>query len=54
MKKLEDLENERPAKEFAIITKDGKIVTYYKTSLRYFLNEFRNKGGIYWLYEGDE
>ena len=40
-------------KEFAIITKDGKIVTYYKTSLRYFINEFRNKGGVEWLYKGE-
>ena len=40
-------------KQFAVITKDGKIVTYFKTSLRYFLNEFK-KGGDYWLYKGDE
>lgn len=39
-------------KEFAVISKNGKIITYFKTSLRYFLKEF-TKGGAYWLYKGD-
>ena len=40
-------------KEFAIYTRDGKTVTYFRTSLRYFLNEYR-KGNAEWLYKGDE
>ena len=40
-------------KELAVYTKNGIMITYYRTSLRYFINEFNNKGGVEWLYKGD-
>lgn len=39
-------------KEFIIISKNGKIVTYYKTSLRYFLKLFKDLNGQ-WIEGGN-
>lgn len=39
-------------KEFIIISKDGKIVTYFKTSYRYFIKEYERKGS-YWIKGGE-
>lgn len=32
-------------KEFVAISKEGKIITYYKSSMRYFIHEW-NKNGV--------
>ena len=32
-------------KEFIAISKEGKIITYYKSSMRYFIHEW-NKNGV--------
>lgn len=39
-------------KEFIIISKNGKIVTYYKTSLRYYLKLFKDLNGE-WIQGGN-
>ena len=30
--------------EFIVVSREGKIVTYYRSSLRYFLSEFKKHG----------
>ena len=41
-------------KQLGIYSKSGKLISFFKTSMKYYLREFNKADGAIWLYKGEE